>query len=286
MRVIPTLLALISSVACAPGALALNEYGIEGMGRISTKADEAGASVSTDGRRIVFASNREGGAGGWDLWQAALVDKRWSEPSALPFNSRGDEHSPWLSADGRWLYFAAQRRGGAGGSDLYRVALNGNGFGAVQALAQANSQADDTSPSLDEHGRLLFASNRSGRWQLWQADAEGQGTPQPLPGPLNRVDGNQQVLALGGRGDLVLGRRDGQGNWRLHHGYCQTGQWHDGGPLPLSFNDGNGQTQAAGRDHNAPAELLLAGSARAPRAGGLDIYRTRAPLARGDGSCR
>lgn len=286
MRVIPTLLLLVGSVACAADALALNEYGIEGMGRVSTRADEAGASVSADGRWIVFASNRGGGAGGWDLWQARLEDKRWSQPQPLSLNSAADERAPFFSADGRWLYFASSRAGGQGGLDMYRVAVNGGRFGRPEPLTAANSTADDSSPGVDTHGQLLFASNRGGSWGLWRSDAATGARPQPLPGPLDRAGNSLSVLVLGERGDLVLARDAGDGRTRLHHGYCQAGQWQDGGPLPLSFNDGNGLTQAAGVDHSAPAELLLAGSARAPRAGGLDIYRTRAPLGRGDGSCR
>lgn len=276
MRVIPTLLALLASVACAPVALALNEYGIEGMGRVSTKANEASAGVSADGLRIVFASDRDGR---WLLWQAQLQDKRWGEPQPLPVEAGSAQRDPFLSADGRWLYFAAQ---GRHGWDLYRAPADAPT--QAQVLAAANSRGDERSPSLDEAGRLLFASNRNGHWQLWQAQADGS-TARAVDGPLNAAGDIQGVLALGDRGDAVVSRVQADGQSRLHHAWCSAGQWQDGGPLPLSFNDGRGQTQAPGRDHSMPAELLLAGSADSPRAGGLDIYRTRAPHSRGDGSC-
>ena len=276
MRAIPSLLALLASVACVPCALALNEYGIEGMGRISTKANEAGASVSADAQRIVFASDRDGG---WRLWQASLADKRWSEPQALDLAAGRAQRDPFLSADGRWLYFAAE---GGHGWDLYRAPADAPA--QVQALNAANSHADERSPSLDDAGRLLFASNRDGSWQLWQAQADGSGA-QPVSGPANAAGDIHAVLALGQRGDAVVTRIQADGQTRLQHVWCTAGQWQAGDPLPLSFNDGQGQTQAAGRDHSLPAELLLAGSAASPRAGGLDIYRTRAPHSRGDGSC-
>lgn len=276
MRVIPTLLALLASVACAPCALALNEYGIEGMGRVSTKANEAGASVSADARRIVFASDRDGR---WRLWQAQLEDKRWGQPQPLPVEAGSAQRDPFLSADGRWLYFAAQ---GRRGWDLYRAPADAPA--QAQALNAANSGADERSPSLDEAGRLLFASNRSGAWQLWQANADGSDA-RAVSGPANASGQIHAVLALGQRGDAVVTQVLADGRSRLQHVWCAGGQWQQGEPLPLSFNDGQGQTQAAGRDHSMPAELLLAGSAASPRAGGLDIYRTRAPHSRGDGSC-
>ena len=276
MRVIPTLLAVMVSVACSPCALALNEYGIEGMGRISTKANEAGASVSTDGQRIVFASDRDGN---WRLWQARLEEKRWGQPQALAMAAGRDQRDPFLSADGRWLYFAAL---GRHGWDLYRAPADAPA--QAQALDMANSRGDERSPSLDDAGRLLFASNRNGHWQLWQAAADGSGA-QPVSGPANTSGDIHAALALGQRGDAVVTRVQADGQTRLQHVWCAAGQWQQDEPLPLSFNDGQGQTQAAGRDHSMPAELLLAGSAASPRAGGLDIYRTRAPHRRGDGSC-
>jgi len=38
-------------------------------------------------------------------------------------------------------------------------------------------------------------------------------------------------------------------------------------------------------DASKPTELLVTGSARAPRAGKLDIYRMKAPAATGDDRC-
>src|SRR5690606_42166466 len=56
-------------------------------------------------------------------------------------------------------------------------------------------------------------------------------------------------------------------------------------PLALSFNAADGTTLAPGMDWSKPRELLVTGSARSPRAGGLDIYRMRAPAADGSRDC-
>ena len=215
MRKTLTLLTLAASVACALPAAAQNEYGIEGMGRVSTRADEAGASVSADGRLIVFASNREGGAGGWDLWQAQLEDKRWGQPTALPFNGAGDETAPHLSVDGQWLYFAvAQGRG----SQLYRVARLADGWGTPQPLQAANVDGAAYSPTTDGSGRLYFlhGDGKTGPTQLWQAGADGS-QPAEVTGVRGAYAG---VLVLGQRGDLVLADTQAQ---RLWHRWCEAG---------------------------------------------------------------
>ncbi|KEZ99523.1 TolB-like protein, partial [Xanthomonas vasicola pv. vasculorum NCPPB 895] len=73
------------------------------MGVVSTPANEARATLSPDGQRIVWASDRAGGAGGWDLWQAQLRGGRWQDARPLPINTAQDETTPLFSADGRWL---------------------------------------------------------------------------------------------------------------------------------------------------------------------------------------
>src|SRR6478736_4539544 len=84
-------LSLLSATVMAQ----LAEFGIEGMGVVSTPATEVRATVSPDGQRIVWGStDRAGGAGGWDLWQARLDGKRWLDPQPLPINSKDKDFDP------------------------------------------------------------------------------------------------------------------------------------------------------------------------------------------------
>jgi hypothetical protein len=71
----------------------------------------------------VFASNRPGGPGGYDLYCANRHDGRWQAPRPLPFNTAADEFRPSLLVigDARFLIFSSNRPGGAGGFDLYTV---------------------------------------------------------------------------------------------------------------------------------------------------------------------
>jgi hypothetical protein len=80
-------------------------------------------TIREDGLEIFFYSNRAGGFGSNDLWTAtrATVDAPWSTPVDLgpTLNSSGSDFHPYLSADGRTIYFASDRPGGLGGADLY-----------------------------------------------------------------------------------------------------------------------------------------------------------------------
>ncbi|MBN8791812.1 MAG: PD40 domain-containing protein [Stenotrophomonas nitritireducens] len=293
MRIRSLLLALSASLLFAPQVTALAEFGIEGIGVVSTRADELRATRSADGRRLVWASNREGGAGGWDLWQATWQESRWTDARPLLLGTAADEVDPFLSADGRWLYFASNRGGGHGGFDLYRAALlDDGGFGPAQNLgATINGADDERSPALrEDDGTLLLASNRgggAGGWDLWSARRAGDGfaAPQPMAGlnsPGDELDGS---WLAGGRA-VVFARGNGSGGAQLQLSHCRNGRWNAAEPLALSFNTAEGDTRAALVDASTPGELLVSGHARAPRAGGFDLYRMRAPASNGSDDCR
>lgn len=90
-------------------------------------ASTARPQVSQDGLVIVFDSTRDGGFGGPDLWGATResLDAPWSEPVNLgpDVNAASAETRPWLTSDGRRLYFGSNREGGAGNLDLYVATL-------------------------------------------------------------------------------------------------------------------------------------------------------------------
>lgn len=57
-------------------------------------------------------------------------DGTWGRPINLgpSINSRGDEYSPFLAADGRTLYFSSNGRAGIGGVDIYMARRTGSGW--------------------------------------------------------------------------------------------------------------------------------------------------------------
>ena len=87
---------------------------------------------SPDGRQIAFDSRGEDDR--WDIW---VVDAEGGTPRRL--TSRGGEHVPSWSRNGRWVYFTSDRHGGreiwrvpAGGGVEERVTRGGAGFGAQE----------------------------------------------------------------------------------------------------------------------------------------------------------
>lgn len=82
-------------------------------------------SLSIDGTKLYFASDRPGGYGGYDLWYTESQNGVWSIPFNLgpKINSPKDELFPHLHAEGI-LFYASNGHTGFGGLDMFMVDLN------------------------------------------------------------------------------------------------------------------------------------------------------------------
>jgi hypothetical protein len=71
---------------------------------------------------IYFASKQAGGSGGYDLWSAPAAGGGWGEPKNLGslVNTAGDENRPFVTQDGRELWFDSSSRSGKIGPAVFR----------------------------------------------------------------------------------------------------------------------------------------------------------------------
>ena len=74
------------------------------------------------------------------------------------FNSPADDRSPVVTEHGDFLYFASDREGGFGGSDIYRARISGAVPSAVENLGEeVNTETHETDPALRMEGfHLMF----------------------------------------------------------------------------------------------------------------------------------
>lgn len=115
------------------------------------------------------------------LFVSKYVDDVFQEATELPFNSTDYSNAhPAVTKDGNTLYFASNRDGGQGETDIYYCTREGDGWSVPQNLGTTiNTEGDELFPSLDEEDNLYFAStghaglggldvfrsrNISGRW--------------------------------------------------------------------------------------------------------------------------
>jgi hypothetical protein len=100
--------------------------------------NELNPTISPDGSRIFFVSNRAGGTGGYDIWTSLRVGETWSPPEPLGpnVNSSDDEWYAAPGADG--LYLSARTESGANRGDILFAAGTYPGYSprvAIPALA-------------------------------------------------------------------------------------------------------------------------------------------------------
>ncbi len=74
---------------------------------------------------MIFASNRKGGYGGYDLYYSIYKENKWSKPRNFgkKINTEYDEYRP-ITVDNDVMIFSSNRPCGKGGFDLYIVRID------------------------------------------------------------------------------------------------------------------------------------------------------------------
>ena len=127
---------------------------------INTKFSESTLAFSPDGNTL-FVYKDEGN--GDIFYTEKQNDGTWGALEALPgiINSTYRESSVSITADGELLYFASERPGGFGGSDIYQCTKDSRGeWSKVKNLgATINTELDEDGPFIDYSGKTLYFSS-------------------------------------------------------------------------------------------------------------------------------
>lgn len=124
-------------------------------------------NISSDGLSLFFTSNRPGGSGGWDIWEAkrATISDPWEEPINLGpvVNSSYYEGAPFISADGLTLYFSSgwndSHRPGGLLADIWfttRPTLTDPWEEPVNLGPPVNHEGGDYHGCISSNGLVLF----------------------------------------------------------------------------------------------------------------------------------
>ena len=148
---------------------------------------ESQPSLSSDGKTLYFASNREGGIGQIDIWKSSR-DKngKWSKPLNLgpTINTPENEKSPFFHSDGKTLYFSSTGHLGYGGYDIYFSKLGENDQWATPKNIgyPINSEKDDLGFFVSTDGKTgYFASDKLkgiGGWDVYQFGLYKEARPE------------------------------------------------------------------------------------------------------------
>ncbi len=127
------------------------------------KSIETAGSISSDLNTLFFASNREGGKGGLDLYMTRkLPNGDWANAQNISaINTAGHEDFPTLAADGQTLYFCSDGLGGLGGYDLFKSTWNpelNEWSKPVNLGYPINTSYDDKVISFTANGKSAYVS--------------------------------------------------------------------------------------------------------------------------------
>jgi tetratricopeptide (TPR) repeat protein len=113
---------------------------------INSKSNETHASLSADGQALYFTSDRKGGEGDMDIYRSEPDAKGvWGKPVNLgsAINTPFNEETPFITFDGKMLYFSSEGHDGIGGYDIFRYDFNNPGAGAVNIGYPLNTTDND-----------------------------------------------------------------------------------------------------------------------------------------------
>lgn len=135
---------------------------------VNSAHDEYAPMLSPDGKRLLFSSDRPGGAGRHDLYTARTkrAGFKAAAPLAGAINAAGDEFDASFLSDSRTIVFARAPSMQDDRIDLFAAALRDGRYDAGVILPSSVNDpvGDSYGPMLDwsAPGRLTFSSRRGG----------------------------------------------------------------------------------------------------------------------------
>ncbi|MEP7217860.1 MAG: hypothetical protein ABI876_03035 [Bacteroidota bacterium] len=197
---------------------------------MNTTKNDGGLAIASDGRTVVFAAERPDGLGDVDLYIGELHDGEIANARNLgpAVNSAKWDSHPTISGDGSTIYFASNRPGGSGKTDIWMTSKDPNG-GWSQAAnlgPNVNSGRDERSPYITPDGGTLYFSSKGhdgyGGYDVFVSvrDSNAWSTPLNLGATINSPADELffQAPVEGDQFFLSSSRADGYGKLDIYSG--------------------------------------------------------------------
>jgi outer membrane protein OmpA-like peptidoglycan-associated protein len=133
-------------------------------GSINSPNFESDAYITPDGKTIYYSTNNFSENGDLDIYFAKRGNNgEWGRPTKFPvINTQYDEDSPYLSADGRTLFFSSRGHNTMGGYDIFRTdydSVSRRWSRPVNLGYPVNTPDDDTYYRLSPDGSYAYLSS-------------------------------------------------------------------------------------------------------------------------------
>ncbi len=144
------------------------------------RSDNVNLAMNRHGMIMIISLEQDDSYGKNDLYISFKIkDDLWSAPANIgkDLNTPSQESTPFLTQDGRSLYFSSDRPGTAGGMDIWvshRLDYTWKKWSPPERLLEpVNSEFDDAQACVDDNGSFIyFASRRDGSSDIFRLPLE------------------------------------------------------------------------------------------------------------------
>jgi len=162
------------------------------------------------------------------IYLSRYVDGHWLEPQRLNSYVNADGFvamQPFVTPDGKILYYISNRAGGFGGTDVWRSDLNIEGMplNAVNLGSTVNSKGDEQAPFYDQKAQRLVYSSKGltglGGFDLYESFWIGQdhwSVPRNLGFPYNSTKDDLHYYPDGEDDEMAYVSSDRESDCCLH----------------------------------------------------------------------
>lgn len=190
---------------------------------LNSNSLESTASITPDGKKIYFASNRPGGFGGMDIYVAEkLASGNWGNIKNLgaEINTKYDEDAPFIHPDMKTLYFTSNGEASMGGRDIFKATKTKGKWSASENMGYPiNTPLDDNYFTLTADGsKGFFSSDRPGSYggqDIYTFDMPEQYANIPLTMLKGKITAGEDEKAVPTKIKLV----DNENNTKVDYVY-------------------------------------------------------------------
>ena len=134
---------------------------------INSKAHESSVTLSYDGKKLYFVSDKDGGLGDRDIYISKLDAKNeWgiSENVGMPLNTKYAEEGVFIHPDGKTIYFSSKGHKTMGGYDIFKSTFENGKWSEPENLGYPINGPDDD---------VFFVINGSGHHGYFASSKQG-----------------------------------------------------------------------------------------------------------------
>lgn len=182
-------------------------------------------SISKDGKKLYFVSDKPGGHGGYDIYYVEKTIEGWSEIKNCGenINTQFDELTPFITGDS--LFFSSYGHQNYGGSDIFLSSVKDGGYSkAINLGLPINSCMNDFSFIISpDSGNGILTSDRN-----YETSKKDDVFQIEFPTTINKITDERtnspiaEVVVSINEGEELLSNNEGEWSKRIPRGNKAT----------------------------------------------------------------